>query len=160
DVVHLNSFGHGAIAWRSPVVITAHSCVVSWWAAVKGEPLPAAWNRYREHVGASLRAVTHITAPSHAMSESLSQNYAVPEERITTIPNGRAASKYRAAEKEPFILAAGRLWDEAKNVASIVKIAPQLSWPVYLAGERTHANGSVADCGACQVLGPLPPAEL
>src|SRR6184192_1933961 len=25
DVVHLNSFGHGALPWQSPTVLTAHS---------------------------------------------------------------------------------------------------------------------------------------
>src|SRR3954465_475354 len=35
DIVHLNSFGHGALPWSAPVVLTAHSCVASWWEAVK-----------------------------------------------------------------------------------------------------------------------------
>src|ERR1051326_4379380 len=33
DVVHLNSYGHGSVAWNAPMVVTAHSCVVSWWNA-------------------------------------------------------------------------------------------------------------------------------
>ena len=40
EIVHLNSFGHAALPWRVPVVLTAHSCVATWWKAVKGEDLP------------------------------------------------------------------------------------------------------------------------
>src|SRR5205823_3574690 len=50
DVVHLNSFGHGAVPWQAPEILTAHSCVASWWSAVKHEPLPQAWDRYRHEV--------------------------------------------------------------------------------------------------------------
>src|SRR5215471_18301535 len=43
DVVHLNFFGPGTARWSTPVVLTAHSCVKSWWRAVKGEPAPQSW---------------------------------------------------------------------------------------------------------------------
>src|SRR4051812_28368725 len=56
DLVHLNSFGHGELQWRSPVVVTAHSCVFSWWQAVKGCDPPDYWHRYRETVARCLHA--------------------------------------------------------------------------------------------------------
>ena len=70
DVVHLNSFGHGTLPWRAPAVLTAHSCVVSWWQAVRGDDAPAEWNRYRGVVRESLRAVSAVTAPSLAMART------------------------------------------------------------------------------------------
>lgn len=148
DVVHLNSFGHGALAWRAPVVLTAHSCVLSWWDAVKRSPLPPRWNRYRYEVARSLHAADWITAPSHAMHRSLLENYGpgLPECRV--IHNGRKQRREHA-DKEPFVLTAGRLWDEAKNVSAVARIASRLPWPAYVAGE----------CGAeltgCRALGRL-----
>jgi glycosyltransferase involved in cell wall biosynthesis len=59
------------------------------------------------------------------------------------IHNGRDASRYHHRpqhEKEPTVLSAGRLWDEAKNLASLKHVAPHLPWPVYVAGEQ-HAPG-------------------
>src|SRR4051794_6602958 len=47
DLVHLNGYAHGTLPWSAPVVAVAHSDVLSWWAAVKGEPAPASWDRYR-----------------------------------------------------------------------------------------------------------------
>ncbi|WP_326491751.1 glycosyltransferase family 4 protein [Myxococcus stipitatus] len=40
DLVHLNGYCHGALPWRAPVVMVAHSCVASWWEAVRSGPLP------------------------------------------------------------------------------------------------------------------------
>src|SRR5215212_1492795 len=37
DVVHLNGYAHGSLPFRAPVAVVAHSCVLSWWRAVKGE---------------------------------------------------------------------------------------------------------------------------
>src|SRR5947209_14321377 len=67
DVVHLNGYAHGALAWKSPVLVVAHSCVLSWWKAVKGEPAPADWNHYRRAVRDGLRSADAWVAPSSAM---------------------------------------------------------------------------------------------
>ncbi|MGI8742578.1 MAG: glycosyltransferase family 4 protein [Bryobacteraceae bacterium] len=151
DVVHLNSFGHGALPWRTPVVLTAHSCMASWWSAVKHAPLPPAWNRYCRVVEAALTSVNAITAPSHAMLCTLGENYGidVESESFRVIPNGRRASRFHVDIKDPFLLTAGRLWDEAKNIAAVANAAPQLPWPVYLAGS---ASGPV---DGCRMLGQL-----
>src|SRR5436190_14729856 len=34
DVIHLNTYAHAALPWSAPVLLTAHSCVISWWSAV------------------------------------------------------------------------------------------------------------------------------
>jgi glycosyltransferase involved in cell wall biosynthesis len=56
-------------------------------------------------------------------------------------------------------LSAGRLWDAGKNAALLARVAPQLSWPVLLAGDP---GDSAADLVAdnCRPLGPLTRAEL
>src|SRR4051812_3826247 len=40
DVVHLNGYAHGALPFQAPVMVVGHSCVLSWWQAVKGEDAP------------------------------------------------------------------------------------------------------------------------
>ncbi|MFW6358916.1 MAG: glycosyltransferase family 4 protein, partial [Chroococcales cyanobacterium] len=37
-------------------------------------------------------------------------------------------------KKEAFVFAAGRVWDEAKNIGMLERIASQLLYPVYVAG--------------------------
>ncbi len=160
DIVHLNSYGHGALPWRAPVVLTAHSCVLSWWAAVKHEPLPASWQRYRSEVEYSLKAADLITAPSHAMLDTLVENYGRDLPACRVVYNGRTASRFRQTNTEPIIFAAGRLWDQAKNMTALAEIAPRLTWPVYIAGERQHPNGTAAQFDGCHVLGRLTTDEL
>jgi glycosyltransferase involved in cell wall biosynthesis len=49
------------------------------------------------------------------------------------IPNGLRAPAPRP--KRRFVLSAGRVWDEAKNVAALERLAPRLPWPVRVVGE-------------------------
>jgi glycosyltransferase involved in cell wall biosynthesis len=46
--------------------------------------------------------------------------------------------------KEQFVLAAGRLWDEAKNLKSLTAIASALPWPLRVAGPRQGPEGICA----------------
>lgn len=141
EVVHANDFGHVALAWPAPVVCVAHSCVASWWRAVRGEPAPASWDRYRAHVREALRASAAVVAPSRAMAEALQTEYGRLA-RVRVIPNGRRAGEPRACEKRCLILAAGRLWDEAKNLRELAAIAPAVPWPVCIAGPDRAPGGS------------------
>ena len=155
DLVHLNSYGHGALSWAAPVVVTAHSCVASWWAAVKREPLPPAWGRYKREVASSLQAADLVVAPTRAMFDTLGQNYGLNLDHSRVILNGRLHSAFSTRPKEPFIFAAGRLWDEAKNIQALIQIAPRLHWPVYLAGDSSHPDGRSVSPRGCEILGKL-----
>jgi glycogen(starch) synthase len=155
DVIHLNSFGHGGISWRAPTVLTAHSCVLSWWEAVKHEPAPASWERYRVETARSLRGADLITAPSEAMAASLPRHYGVEASLCRVIANGRNAAGFCRGEKQPLVLSAGRLWDEAKNIQLLASVADEIPWPVYVAGDA--ANSRIEHC---HMLGHLPAADL
>lgn len=154
DVVHLNSFGHGTLRWSAPTVLTGHSCVMSWWAAVKGGPVPCLWDRYRHEVRRSLEAADFVTAPTQTMLDAVRANYCeLPRSRA--VLNGRSPSRFHQYAKEKFILSAGRLWDEAKNIRALAGIASRLPWPVYLAGDTGGAS-----LPRCRTLGCLSSARL
>jgi glycosyltransferase involved in cell wall biosynthesis len=159
DIVHLNGFAHGDLAWAAPVLIVAHSCVRSWWEAVHGEDAPSEWQSYKERVRAGLRAADLVIAPTRAMRSSLVRLYG-PLPRLRVIFNGRDASRFAAAEKEPFVLSAGRLWDEAKNLAALERAAAELPWPVYVAGDRVSPRGEAERPSALHVLGALDSRKL
>ena len=160
DLIHLNTFGHGALPWQAPIVLTAHSCVASWWAAVKGCPLPEEWDAYRTLVERSLKAAGMVTAPSRAMLALVEGNYGPGLPPRRAIANGRNRALFCPAVKEPFVLSAGRLWDEAKNIAAVAAAASRLPWPVYVAGEDRHPNGEWIEFSGCRSLGRLSSAGL
>ena len=56
DIVHLNGYCHGDLPWSCPVLMVGHSCVRSWWRAVKGTDAPTAWRTYSNEVARGLAA--------------------------------------------------------------------------------------------------------
>lgn len=160
DLVHLNGYAHGALEWGVPVLIAAHSCVLSWWDAVKGEEAPARYDEYQCRVAAGLAAAKAVVAPTAAMMEALRTHYcAVPRRRV--IFNARSAGEFPGrTRKQPRVITAGRLWDEAKNVATLDAAAPQVGWPIHVAGDRTSPDGARAPLRHVHGLGRLTPGEM
>src|SRR5438874_8656272 len=66
DIVHLNTYWHASLPLRSPRLVTAHSCVASWWKACRGTPLPECWSRYQSSVRNAVAAADLLVAPSAA----------------------------------------------------------------------------------------------
>ena len=134
DVVHLNAYAHGAAPFPAPTLVVGHSCVLSWWRAVRGGDAPAQWRRYRSVVAAGLRGADAVVAPTHWMLHELQRLYGPLPARRAVIHNGSAAPP-AGGPKEAFVLAAGRFWDEAKNLAVLDAAADGLGHPVLVAGE-------------------------
>jgi glycogen(starch) synthase len=158
DLVHLNGYSHGQCPFSAPVMVVAHSCVLSWFEAVKGHPAPGHWDRYRLEVAAGLLGANRVVAPSRFMLDAIQRHYCGLR-HTQVIYNGRDAAKYMPGKKEAFILSAGRLWDEAKNVGALDAVANRLPWPVVVAGE-TQFSGSDARPLHVRALGRLPQDEL
>ncbi|MCU1504739.1 MAG: glycosyl transferase family 1 [Ilumatobacteraceae bacterium] len=164
DVVHLNGFVHAVLDWRAPTVVVAHSDVVAWWHAVHGAAPPAAWRAYADRVGAGLAAATAVIAPTAAALADTERIYGRTGGSV--VPNGRRGDWLIELDKEPIIIATGRMWDEAKNLASLRAVATRLDWPVVVAGAvtRDDADGRPPEAGDDEgpvvALGPLAFAEL
>ncbi|MCJ8164471.1 glycosyltransferase family 4 protein [Pontibacter sp. E15-1] len=160
DLVHLNGMVHGALAWGVPVVVAVHSCVLSWWRAVKGEEAPQAWDKYKQLVTRGLQAADLVVAPTLAMMNQAQALYG-PFKAQTVIYNGRAQNNYQFGKKEPFVFSMGRVWDEAKNISMLAHIASELSWPVYIAGDDKHpATGEPVELENVHFLGQLTEKEV
>jgi glycosyltransferase involved in cell wall biosynthesis len=163
DVVHLNGYAHAALPWRAPTVLVAHSCVLSWWTAVVGEPAPSKYGRYQEEVARGLREARAVVAPTRAMLQALGEHYGAYGPGAV-IPNGVDPRRFAVAPKEPFVFSAGRFWDQAKNLGTLARAARRLTWPVYVAGTATPSDqtpsASASIHGAIRPLGWLDPEEL
>jgi len=154
DIVHLNGYSHGVLPFTAPVIVAGHSCVLSWWRAVRGEEAPAEWDEYRRRVRAGLRAATRVIAPSETMLNSLVADYG-PFRAAKFIYNARSAEAFIPATKLHMIISIGRLWDQAKNLLTLDKIAGRLPWPVYVAGESRHPAGGTTRSEHVTYLGTL-----
>jgi glycosyltransferase involved in cell wall biosynthesis len=140
----------------------AHSCARSRWHACHGgEPAEPRWHEYIANVGLGLVAADCWAAPSVAFRDTIEMLYAPPTPG-RVIWNGTGEIP-KPAPKEPFILVAGRLWDESKNASALLAVARELHWPVRIAGslEAPGANGRIRTDGCpVEALGELSRSEV
>jgi glycosyltransferase involved in cell wall biosynthesis len=158
ELVQLGGYSQASGPWQVPRIVVGHSCVVSWWRAVHGAAPPAEWDTYRRLVRDGIRAADAVVAPSGWMLDQLRAIYGPFPGAAAVIENGvsgGAGAGTDGAHRAAVVLAAGRVWDEGKNLAMLDRAAAGLSWPVLIAGEGgtdrlAHARG----------LGRLPAGRL
>ncbi len=157
DLIHLNGYSLAVAPWKAPVVVVAHSCVFSWWQAVHHNTPDGSWAEYRERVTQGLEAASEIVAPSDFMRDSISLHYGIAPERVRVIHNFSTAPVTKRGEKQPYVLAVGRMWDRAKNMQLLRTIANDLVWPLRVAGgdEAVLTEGSISYLGRLSHEGVL-----
>ena len=132
DLVHMNTFAP-VLDPHVPVLLTVHSCVLTWWRAVHGTAAPAGWDRYRALAGNALKRADALCVPTRALRDELGAVY--PELPIASvIPNGRALRPARGVARERLVVSVGRVWDEAKNVRLLAQAAPAIDGRVAVIG--------------------------
>jgi glycosyltransferase involved in cell wall biosynthesis len=161
DIVHLNSPAlAAATAFNVPVVAVTHSCTATWWAAMQGGPLPTdlAWRP--AITAAGLAAADRIVAPSAAFAAATQDAYRL-RQRPIVVHNGRTPLARPSAAMHDFCFAVGRLWDKAKNVATLDRAAGRLSVPFRAAGPLHGPNGeAAARFDHLHALGSVSEAEI
>ncbi len=153
DCVHLNGFAHGSLPWGLPTVMAGHSCVYSWFRAVRKSDPPQQFAEYRRRVTRGLRAASRVTAPTGAMLDALRAHYGGFRSDGPLL-NGCTATGM-PLDKEPFVFAAGRLWDDAKNIRGLQQAGAMIEWPVFIAGQTDHPDGGSRRYDRVQSLGLL-----
>jgi glycosyltransferase involved in cell wall biosynthesis len=107
-----------------------------------------------------LAAADAVVAPSRAMLDAVDREYGSGSYSYV-IPNGCGATPAPAFRaKEPMVLAAGRAWDEAKNVAALCDVASRVDWPVVVAGDTRPPDGRQCERLTVRTLGRLPSGEM
>ncbi|MGY0571236.1 glycosyltransferase family 4 protein [Bradyrhizobium sp. RDM12] len=151
DVVHLNSFREASFGWRAPTVLAAHSCVNSWALACRDTDWleQPRWRRYTERVAAALHNTQAWVCPSQSFHNVIAEIYR-PRSPGAVIWNGIAPGE-PGGRKQDLIMAAGRLWDRAKNIEALTAAAAGLPWPVQVAGPADACPSA-----AVSWLGQLP----
>jgi glycosyltransferase involved in cell wall biosynthesis len=160
DVVHLNAPALAACDYAAPVVAVAHSCVATWWQAVRGGVLPADFAWRARLTAKGLAVASAVIAPTGSFANAIADVYGAPYP-ITVVRNGRsAASSRNVVRRRRCVFTAGRLWDDGKNIALLDRAAAQIDAPVFAAGETNGPNGAAARFENLHSLGRIAMAEL
>jgi glycosyltransferase involved in cell wall biosynthesis len=160
DIVQTSSAALLAdVHFAQPCVAVQHSCVASWWAAVKGTPLPPEFEWRRELVECGLQRASAIVAPSIAFAAETARVYDIAAP-VRAVHNGRGAMTFSQIPQGEFVFTAGRLWDEGKNVATLDRAAARLNVPFQAAGPSRGPNGAQISFDRLQSLGELSAARV
>jgi glycosyltransferase involved in cell wall biosynthesis len=159
DLVHLNlpSQAYG-LALPVPLVVVSHSCVVSWFRAVRNADVPPdwQWQKHRNRVG--FDAADAVIAPSRSHADLMLACYG-PIDNLKVIHNG-VESDFPTVPREPFVFAAGRWWDEGKNGKILDSAATLCPWPICVAGATGGPNGQNIAFHHARLLGELPNKDV
>ena len=163
DLLHLNLPSQAAglpeqMAGGLAVLVASHSCVPTWWDAVRGTPLPEHWAWQRSRNRRGLDRADQVLVPSASHGAALARSYG-PVERLSVVRNA-TDGPLGTCDKEPFVLAAGRWWDEAKNASTLDRAAQASPWPVRMAGSFCGPDGRRMPLLHAEPLGALPPEAM
>lgn len=147
------------VEFAQPCVAVQHSCVASWWAAVKRTPLPRDFLWRRELVECGLMRAAAVVAPSISFAAETARIYDVPAP-VSAVHNGRRAATFARVPQGEFVFTASRLWDEAKNVATLDAAAARLGVPFQAAGQTHGPNGARIRLDHIEGLGEIGPTRI
>jgi glycosyltransferase involved in cell wall biosynthesis len=139
DIVQVNVPSQAAdLPGDLPVVAVHHSCVATWFRAVRGTALPEDWAWQGALTQAGLDRAEAIVAPSVAHGRAVTAAYGA--QRVRVVPNGTDAAETELPDGA-YVAAAGRWWDEGKGGATLDAAAASTLWPVVMAGSLRAPGG-------------------
>ncbi|MBS7700043.1 MULTISPECIES: glycosyltransferase family 4 protein [unclassified Chelatococcus] len=168
EIVHLNTPTLALAPFEVPVVVALHSCLASWWEAVKGGPMPADFRWRTALTAKGLREADVLVCPSAAFASQVRALYGrmphvVHNGRTPPLSDGSqhvaadpiAATEMPLAAGPTFVFTAGRLWDEGKNMRTLVDAARLMKLRVKAAGPLVGPNGTCIGVQTVEPLGAL-----
>jgi glycosyltransferase involved in cell wall biosynthesis len=160
DLIQLNAPALAAeTEFPVPVIAVAHSCVATWWEAVKNCPIDADYRWRAELHGEGLRRAARCVAPSAAFAEATREAYDL-EAAPVAVHNGRSPLPLPRVAPHDFAFTAGRLWDKGKNVETLDLAAAKLAVPLYMAGPVRGPGGEAVELEHARSLGSLGEREM
>ncbi|MGV1872508.1 glycosyltransferase family 4 protein [Agrobacterium rosae] len=139
-LLHLNLPSQAAmLATDLPVVAMSHSCVVTWFAGVRGQDVPPDWQWHRRLNRQGFDRANAVLAPSRSHATMLKHAYGAIS-NLTVIYNATRAEP-NADDKDALVVAAGRWWDEGKNGHVLDEAAKSVHGTIIMAGANRGPQG-------------------
>lgn len=161
DLILSSQYCFGALPLDIPRIVVAHSDVLSWARACRhGRLSSSEWlDRYCKLVGEGLSRADAVVAPTHWMLHALEQGFRISGEPHV-IHNGRSILPTVPSEQRRIqAVAAGRLWDEAKNLMLLTEL--NIAVPLLIAGDAgRYFSESQLRSGSIVLVGQLDEEDI
>jgi glycosyltransferase involved in cell wall biosynthesis len=160
DLLHLNLPSQAVgLPADLTTVVASHSCVPTWWQAVRGHDLPPEWRWQRQRNKTGFDRAEAVLAPSASHAAALRRVYG-PLPGLQVVHNATRVSAAAATEKEDIVLSVGRWWDEGKNGGVLDAAAAASPWPVLMAGPLQGPHGELARFATASTTSSLPADDV
>lgn len=154
DLVHLNTPAlAGPERFAQPVISVAHSCLATWWSAVRRGPPPEDFRWRIQAHWRGLMASDAVITPSGAFADDTLRAYETV--RPFVVPNGRRAEPPTPEQPRRGVVTTGRLWDDGKNIVTLDRAAARLSVPMRAIGPQSGPHGEHRSLRHARPLGRL-----
>lgn len=154
ELLHLNLPSQAVgLQLQIPIVVVSHSCVTTWFEAVRACGLPEYWLWQKTRNRRGFDRADMVLAPSRSHAAALTRCYGTID-NLSVVHNASSAPCLRPV-KECFVFAAGRWWDEGKNGVLLDRAASRIRWPVVMAGACEGPGGEWLAIKHAEHLGEL-----
>jgi glycosyltransferase involved in cell wall biosynthesis len=157
DLLHLN-LPSQALGLRGgrPVVVVTHSCLATWFAAVRRSAPPTDLLWHSGLTAQGLAIADAVVAPSLSHARLLEQVCGIGG--IQVVPNASRSPKYNWSDGRD-VVAAGRWWDEGKNGRVLDAAAAGTRQKVVMIGPLIGPDDTRLPLEAAVGTGPLSHAQ-
>ena len=158
DLVHINLPSQAVdLTLDIPVVVVSHSCVATWFKAVRGCAVPDPWRWQVRRNREGFANADVVLSPSYSHAALLREVYGSVR-GIKIVYNSSRVPEGTSVKKN-IVFAAGRWWDEGKNGATLDAAAALVDWPIVAAGAAEGPNGQRLTFGHARLRGELAHAD-
>ena len=160
DLLHLNLPSQAALLDTDlPVVVMSHSCVVTWFAGVRGEDVPAGWHWHKAVNRRGFDRADLVLAPSRSHAAMLEAAYGGID-NLHVVYNAASCAEAPSGAREGLVTAAARWWDDGKNGRVLDEAAKTSLWPVIMAGSNAGPDGQYLPIRHAECRGELAHADV
>ncbi|WP_337268237.1 glycosyltransferase family 4 protein [Oryzifoliimicrobium ureilyticus] len=159
DLLHLNLPTQAAgLKIDLPVLVVSHSCVPTWFQAVRKSAVPEDWLWHERLNRAGFARADMVVAPSYSHAMALQRCYG--EIGGLTVVKNASRQPLAHADKTLFAMSAGRWWDEGKNGLVLDAAAALTEVPLVMVGDSQGPNGQRCYLQHAVDRGPRPHQDV
>ena len=157
--LHAPALAVSRTPWPCPVVGVAHSCMSTWWEAVRSglPPDDFGWRADLARQGYVL--CDAVVAPTHAFAKATASTHGIPTPVVCLNGSDWPVLGDPIAASD-VVMTSGRLWDEGKGAQTLDAAAARLGAPIYAAGPVRSSSGDGANFAHLACLGELGSLDL
>lgn len=155
DVVHLTGYLHAGLPWCGKLLVAGYPGSGAAYGRLNAEQRGICRLAFQH----GLRGADLVVTPTDTMMMALTRHFGVVPGRV--IRDGRDPARYGpAANKEPVIFSAGTQREDCDTPSALERAAPNLAWPVVVAGDQGGAVARPVRLRGVSALGRVHPSQM